>query len=397
MNCSKPCGLANNLTCYDFFEKVSCGYLAHLGCECGGCCLDSSPPTLPPSPPVLPPSPPSSPLPPEPPSPPHSPPGIPGLVPRLPPVTPPSPPVPPLAPPPPPPSAPLPPEPPPAPPLSPGGTTRYVAMFAVSVAYNATELNAAVLKDAAQYVMGKVQAFLNRPMGGVQLQQITVTITNTSFPTASRRLGTARHLGVTTTNNATSTSIWAVSVQVAFEARDEARDVAKRLQAAIPDDATSVLGFDVTQVDVPPYTQTVLNAAPFSPPPSPPPPSPPPPSPPPPTPPASPPPAPPPPYPPPPSPPLPLPPPPSPPPPSPPPLPPPPSPPPPSPPPSPPPPSPPPPSPPLPSCPPPSTPPPLPPFAPPPPWFMSIRCQPGERHDEVSQGCRQCEPGKYGM
>ena len=32
MNCSNPCGFANNLTCYDFFEKVSCGHLA--GCTC---------------------------------------------------------------------------------------------------------------------------------------------------------------------------------------------------------------------------------------------------------------------------------------------------------------------------------------------------------------------------
>ena len=32
MNCSNPCGFANNLTCYDFFEKVSCGHSA--GCTC---------------------------------------------------------------------------------------------------------------------------------------------------------------------------------------------------------------------------------------------------------------------------------------------------------------------------------------------------------------------------
>eukprot|EP00964_Phaeocystis_antarctica_P121965 scaffold85654_cov39-Phaeocystis_antarctica.AAC.1 len=122
----------------------------------------------------------------------------------------------------------------------------------------------------------------------VQLRQITVTITNTSysFPAARRRLGTARRLGVTNITNATSPSAWAISVQVAFEGVGEARDAAERLQAAIPDAVTATvkLGFPVTQIDVPPYTQTVLNAAPFTPPPSPPPPSPPPPSPPPPTP-----------------------------------------------------------------------------------------------------------------
>ena len=24
-------------------------------------------------------------------------------------------------------------------------------------------------------------------------------------------------------------------------------------------------------------------------------------------------------------------------------------------------------------------------------------CQPGERHDDLTQSCRQCEPGSYGM
>ena len=340
------------------------GYLAQLGCECGGCCLDSSPPTLPPSPPALPPSPPSAPLPPEPPSPPRSPPGIPGMEPRLPPIAPPSPPSPPFAPPPPPPRMPLPPEPPPAPPLSPGGTTSYVTVFTVAVRQDNAPIPAA-LKQAVRALLG----------GGVQLQQITMTCASTS------------------------PSAWAVSVQVAFKSIGEARDAAERLQAAMPDAATAtvVLGFSVTQVEVPLATQTISNEAPFTPPPSPPPPSLPPPSPPPPTPPPQPPPPSPPPSTPPPSPPPPSPPPPSPPPPSPPPLPPPPSPPPPSPPPSPPPPSPPPPSPPLPSSPPPSVPPPLPPFPPPPPWFMTVQCQPGERHDDLTQNCQQCERGTYGM
>ena len=45
-NCSNPCGYKMNLTCYDFASQfggklqVTCGFLRHLGCECGGCCLD---------------------------------------------------------------------------------------------------------------------------------------------------------------------------------------------------------------------------------------------------------------------------------------------------------------------------------------------------------------------
>ena len=302
MNCSNPCGFANNLTCYDFFEKVSCGYLAHLGCECGGCCLDSSPPTLPPSPPALPPSPPSPPLPPEPPSPPHPPPTFPGTEPRLPPVTPPSPPAAPFPPLPPPPSLPLPPEPPPAPPLRPGGTTSYVALFTVTIEQEIGGENFPI-EQGVDFMKERTKALLG---DGVQLEQIMVTITNISYslPAARRRLRTASAM---------------MSVRVAFEAVGEARNAVEELQAVMPNAtaASDTLEFPgITQVDKAPQTQTVLNPAPFTPPPSPPPPSPPPPSPPPPTPPASPPPTPPPPYPPPPSPPTPLPPPPSPPPPS---------------------------------------------------------------------------------
>ena len=111
----------------------------------------------------------------------------------------------------------------------------------------------ATLKPAVRLLLG----------GGVQLGQITVTVTNTSYTasTARRHLGAAptpaaavatsvgsstlaaaaepaaalvagRRLGVT---NATAPSDWVVSVQVAFEGIGEARDAAKRLQAAMPD------------------------------------------------------------------------------------------------------------------------------------------------------------------
>eukprot|EP00964_Phaeocystis_antarctica_P140364 scaffold105219_cov42-Phaeocystis_antarctica.AAC.1 len=146
---------------------------------------------------------------------------------------------------------PLPPEPPPAPPLSPGGTTCYVTMFSIVVRQDDAP-SLAALKQAVKALLG----------GGVQLRQITVTITNTSysFPAARRRLGTTRRLGVMniTNANATSPSVWAVSFQVAFKGVGEARDAAERLQAAIPDAAaaTVTLGFPVTQIDVPPYTQT---------------------------------------------------------------------------------------------------------------------------------------------
>ena len=131
-----------------------------------------------------------------------------------------------------------------------------------------------VRQDDASILAALKQAVRALLWDGVQLRQITVTISNTSsFPAARRLLGTARRLGVTNITNATSPLVWAVSVQVAFERVSEARDAAERLQAAIPDAATATanLGYLVTQVDVP-YTQTVFNAAPFTPPPLPPPP-----------------------------------------------------------------------------------------------------------------------------
>ena len=125
---------------------------------------------------------------------------------------------------------PLPPEPPPAPPLSPGGTTRHVTEFTIAVRQDDAPTPAA-LKQA-------VRALL---WDGVQLRQITVTITNSSYslPAAGRRLGTGRRLGVTNTSNATSSSVWAVSVRVAFEGVDEAREATKQLQAAITDPAAA--------------------------------------------------------------------------------------------------------------------------------------------------------------
>ena len=109
----------------------------------------------------------------------------------------------------------------------------------------------------------------------MQLEQITVTVTNTSYTasTARRHLGAAptpaaavvtsvgsstlaaaaepaaalvagRRLGVT---NATAPSDWVVSVQVAFEGIGEARDAAKRLQAAMPDPNPNPLALTLTQ------------------------------------------------------------------------------------------------------------------------------------------------------
>ena len=133
-----------------------------------------------------------------------------------------------------------------------------------------TEFTITVRQDDAPTPAALKQAVRALLWGGVQLRQITVTITSSSYslPAAGRRLS-IRRLGVTNTSNATSLSVWAVSVQVAFEGVGEARDATKRLQAAIPDAAaaTANLGLLVTQVDVMPYTQTVRYAAPFAPPP----------------------------------------------------------------------------------------------------------------------------------
>ena len=125
---------------------------------------------------------------------------------------------------------------------------RYEAMFAVDLRVNDTllQINNFTIQRFMELAVEKVKVKVMHLLGGgMQRQQITVTISNASysFPAARRRLSTVRRLGVTNVSSATSSLVLAISVQAAFVDVDEAQDAVKLFQAGLPNAADANIVF----------------------------------------------------------------------------------------------------------------------------------------------------------